>query len=164
MRKKKLLQNLYLKLRNSTSFFYQAIEIVVDCILNRFKQKDHIDTLQKMAILLLKTLVDEDFDHELRQIFQFFSSELHKFKLETQLKTLIYIVDETEVAITITLSLNASQKLLVSELLKLVTPMLNVPATNAVSERSCSTLHKFKLYLRSSITQELSFFLNYCYL
>ena len=26
-------------------FFYQAIEIVVDCILNRFQQKDHIETL-----------------------------------------------------------------------------------------------------------------------
>ena len=48
--------------------FYQAIEIVVNCILNRFQQKDHIETLQKMAILLLKALRDEDFDHELQQM------------------------------------------------------------------------------------------------
>ena len=34
-------------------FFYQATEIVVNCILNRFQQKDHIEILQKMAILLL---------------------------------------------------------------------------------------------------------------
>ena len=88
-----------------------------------------------------------------------FSSDLHKFKLETQLKTLIHIVDEKQVAIkdaiTIISSLNASQKLLVSEVLKLVKLILTVPATNAVSERSCSTLHRFKFYLRSSITQEL---------
>ena len=66
MRKKKLLFNLYLKLRNTNFFFfYQAIEIVVICILNRFQQKDHIETFQKMAILLLKALRDEDIDHEL---------------------------------------------------------------------------------------------------
>ena len=49
-----------------------------------------------------------------------FTSDLHKLKLETQLKTLTHIVDEKQVAIkdvtTIISSLNASQKLLVSEL------------------------------------------------
>ena len=88
-----------------------------------------------------------------------FSSDLHKFKLETQLKTLIHIVDKKEVGIkdawTITSLLNASQKLLVSEVLQLVKLILTVPATNAVGERSCSTFRRFKTYLRSSMTQEL---------
>ena len=44
-------------------FFCEAIEIVFNCIRNRFQQKDHIETLQKMEILLLKGLRDEDFDH-----------------------------------------------------------------------------------------------------
>ena len=52
VRKQKHLQNLYLKLKN-TFIFYQAIEIVVNCIRNRFHQKDHIEALQKMEILLL---------------------------------------------------------------------------------------------------------------
>ena len=105
-------------------FFYQAIEIVVNCIRNRFQQKDHIETLQKMEILLLKALRDEDFDHKLQQMSSFFSNDLHKFKLETQIKIFTYIVDEKQVGIKdpikIILSLNASQKLLVSEVLKLV--------------------------------------------
>ena len=85
---------MYLKLRNTTTiFFYQAIEIVVNCTRNRFQQKNHIETLQKIEILLLKTLSDKDFDHELQQISSSFSSDLHKFKLETQLKTLTRIVD-----------------------------------------------------------------------
>ena len=54
----------------------------------------------------------------------FFSSDLHKVQLETQLKTLTHIVDEKQVgikdAMTIMSTLNASQKLLVSEVLKLV--------------------------------------------
>ena len=112
-----------------------------------------------MAILLLKALRDEDFDHELQQMSSFFSSDLHKRKLETQLKTLTHIVDEKQVgikdAITIISSLNASEKLLISEALKLVKTILTEPATNTVSERSCSTLHRFKFYLRSSVTQEL---------
>ena len=114
-------------------FFYQAIEIVVNCIRNRFQQKDHIETRQKMAILLLKALRDKDFDHELQQMSSFFSSDLHKVKLGTQLKILIHIVDEKQVkikdAITIISSLNASQKLLVSEVLKLIKLILTVTLT-----------------------------------
>ena len=86
------------------------------------------------------------------------SSNLHKFKLKTQLKTLTHTVVEKQVAIkdatTIISSVNASQKLLVSEMLRLVKLILTVPATTAKSERLFSTLHRFTFYLRSSITQE----------
>ena len=102
---------------------------------------------------------NEDFDHEFQQMCSFFSSDLHKFKFETQLKTFTHIVNEKQAAIkdaiTIITSLNAPEKLLVSEALKLVKLILTVPATNAVSERSYSTLYRFKFYLRSPITQEL---------
>ena len=111
-----------------------------------------------MEILLLKALREEDFGHKLQQRSLFFSSELHKFKLETQLKPSTRIVDEKVVgvkdAITIILSLNASQKLLVFEVFKLVKLILIVPATNAVNERSFSILRRFKTYLRSSMSQE----------
>ena len=83
---------------------------------------------------------------------------MDKFKVETQLATLKHIVDEKQVgikdAIKIISSLNASQKLLASEVLKLVKLILLVPATNAASERSCSSLRRVKTYLRSSLTQE----------
>ena len=63
----------------------------------------------------------------------------------------------------IILSLNVSQKLVVSEVLKLVKLILTVLATNAVSKSSCPTLRWFKSYMRSSITQEQEH-LNSCYL
>ena len=69
-----------------------------------------------MDILLLKALHDEDFDHELQKMYSFFSSDLHKLKIESQLKTLTHIVDEKQVGIIS--SLNTSQKLEVSEVLK----------------------------------------------
>ena len=146
MRKKKLLQNLYLKLRNTTSiFFCQVIEIAVNCIRNRFHQKDHIETLETIE------LCEEDFGHELQQMSSFISSDLHKFKLEDQLKTLTHIVDQKQVgikyAITTIWSLTASQRLLASEVLKIVRLILTVPDTNTVSERSCSILRRFRTYL-----------------
>ena len=77
-------------------------------------------------------------------IFLLYSNDLDKFKLETQIKTFKNIVDEKQVgikeAIKIISSLNASRILLVSEVLKLVKLILLVPTTNAVSERSRSTL------------------------
>ena len=40
-----------------------------------------------------------------------------------------------------------------SEVVILIKLLLIVPATNAVSERSCSTLHRIKTYLRTTIIQ-----------
>ena len=72
-------------------------------------------------------------------ISSLFSNDLGKFKLETQIKTFKNIVDEKQVgikeAIKIISSLNASRKLLVSEVLKLVKLILLVPTTNVASER-----------------------------
>ena len=83
---------------------------------------------------------------------------MDKFKLEAQLKTLTHIVDERQVGIKdatkIISSLNASQKLLVSELHRLIKLILLAAATNAISERPCSMLCRVKINLRSSMTQE----------
>ena len=74
-----------------------------------------------------------DLGHDLQQMSSLFCRDLYKFKLETQLKTLTYIVDEKQVkikdAVTIISSLNASQKLLVSEVLKLIKLILTVTLT-----------------------------------
>ena len=72
--------------------FHQAIDMAVNFIRNRFQQKDNIETLQTKEILLLKTLREESFGHELQQMSSFLSSDLYKFKLETQLTNLIHIV------------------------------------------------------------------------
>ena len=86
-----------------------------------------------------------------------FSSDVTKFKFETQIKTLKNIVDEKQAgikeAIKIISSLNALRKLLVSEVLRVIKQILLVPTTDAASERSRSTLGRVKTYLRSFMTQ-----------
>ena len=49
-----------------------------------------------MEIILLKAFSEEDIGHELQQMSSFDTSNLDKFKLETELKTLIHIVDENK--------------------------------------------------------------------
>ena len=134
--------------KNTTTIFYEAIEIVVNCIRNRFQQKDLFETLEAMKILFLKVLHEEDFGHELSANVFVFSSDLHKFKLETQLKTLTHINDEKNVGIkdfttvkSILIIIKWISKT-VSEVLKLVKLISTVTAT-----RSSSTLRRFKTYL-----------------
>ena len=145
-------------------YFYQAIETVVNCIRNTFQQKNHIETLETIEMLLLEALREEDFGHELQQMSSFISSDLHKFKLEAQLKTLTHIVDQKQVgikdAITTISSLNAPQKLLVHEVLKIVKLILTVPVTNAVSERSRSMLLRLPVIIYDSRTSDFLF--NFC--
>ena len=63
---------MYLQLRNTTVKFYiKQFDIVVNCIRDRFQQKDYIETLQAMEMLLLKVFREEYFGHELQQIFVF---------------------------------------------------------------------------------------------
>ena len=105
--------------------FYQTIDMVTNCICDRFQQKDYVETFQTMENLLLKALLEEDFGLEFQQIFSFFGSDQDKFKLETQLTTLTHIIDEKEVEIK-----------------------------DAIKVISCSSLRRDKTYLQSSMTQK----------
>ena len=69
--------------------------MVVNCIHDGFQQKDYIGTLQAMGMLLLEAFREEDVGHELQRMSSFFRSDLHKFKLETQLKTLMHLLMKT---------------------------------------------------------------------
>ena len=73
------------KKKHYRQLFYQAIDTVVNFIRNRFRLKEYIE----------KDFGEEDFGRELQRMFSFFSSDLDK--LETQLRTLMHIVDEKQV-------------------------------------------------------------------
>ena len=134
MGEEKLLQNLYLQLRSTTTKFLS-------------QQKYYIETLQAMEILLLKALREEDFGHELQQYLRFLA--MSQINLNQRPKK--NIVDEkqfgTKKATNIISPLNASRKLLVSEVLKLVKLILLAPTINAAIGRQRSMLCGVKTYL-----------------
>ena len=58
------------------TIFYQATDMVTNCIRDRFQQKDYVETFQTMENLKsLKALREEDFGLELKQIFSLFGSD-----------------------------------------------------------------------------------------
>ena len=88
---------MFLLLRNTTVKFYiKQFDMVINSIRDRFQQKDYIETLQTVEMPLLKVFCEEDFGPELQQISLFLSSDLDKFELEAQLKTLAHIVEENK--------------------------------------------------------------------
>ena len=99
--------------------------------------------------------------HELQQMSSIFSSDLHKVKLGTQLNILTHIVDEKQFkikdVITIISSLNASQMLLVSEVLRLVKLILTAPAHDQTGQ-----IQNLRAIIFDSRTSKFLF--NSCYL
>ena len=75
-------------------FYIKQLICFFNCIRDRFQQNHYIETLQTMERRLVKVLREEDLSHKLQQISSFYSSDLNKLKLETQLKTLTHLVDE----------------------------------------------------------------------
>ena len=53
--------------------------------------------------------------------------------------------------------LDTIKRMLVADVIKLVKLILVIPAANAVSERSFSSLKGIKTYLRSEITNNISY-------
>ena len=83
-------------------------------------------SVAKFLVPLLSNYSRSVAPDELHQMSSFCSSDLDKFKLETQLKTLIHIADENKLV------------------LKLIKLILLVPANIVVSERPYSTLRGVK--------------------
>ena len=91
------------------------------------------ETLQTMEKLLFKSVAWKKCWSWTLAISLLFNNDLDQFKLENQIKTFENIADEKQVgekeAIKIISSLNASRKLLLSEITKLVKVTLSVPTT-----------------------------------
>ena len=106
-----------------------------------------------MKILLLKALHEENFGHEIQQMFSFFSIDLHKIKIRDPTENFDpycwWKVSCNKSCHNNILSLNTSQKLLVSEVLKLLklinsTLYQNLPAIIYDSRTSCLILATYK--------------------
>ena len=119
---------MYLHLRSTTAKIFDLAEILL------WNSSDNGNTA-------FKSVAWRRFWPWTLAISLLFSSDLDKFKLETQIKTFKnswWKKAGIKEAIKIILSLSASRKLLVSEVLKFVKLILLVPTTNAVSKRSRS--------------------------
>ena len=114
---------------------------MVGCIKKRFEQNDYISYYSKLENLLLDAVRGK-----------------LKLQLETQLCSLpdLFKADEDNdipAIINKFQKMSKAMRMYFSEVVILIKLLLSAPATNAVSERSCSTLRRIKSYLRTTMSQ-----------
>lgn len=135
--------------------FFEAIDLIVRCIKDRFNQPG-FQVYSKLEKLLLNAANKRSIDSEFDEIIKLYGSDFNPPVLKTQLQIL-----STKFATPV--SFSAVKKFLVdlgeaqsvlSEVVKLVSLILVMPATNATSERSFSALKRVKTYLRTSMKQQ----------
>ena len=138
--------------------YFEALDLVVACIQERFDQPGY-RTYSKLESLVLKAAQSCTYEEELTFVLDTYSSDFNASSLKMQLE--IFATDFTTTSSPVTLAdivtyakgLTPSQKELISEVCTLLKLILVIPATNAVSERTFSTLRRVKSYLRSTMSQ-----------
>ena len=108
--------------------------------------------------LLLKSVKGEKCEKELESVKGLYKGDFNAYSLDSQLELLPQVLGARKVSvgnmdvkdlIDFFQKLESPDKLLLSEVIKVVKILLVMPATNAISERSFSALKRMKMYLRS---------------
>ena len=137
---------------------FQTLDVVINCIESRFDQLGY-RSYSRLESLLLKAAKKKYFTEDLNCLW----FDLERNSLKVRLESLAINKEETTPILKdVTAYLKEFDKNswdYFSEVFMLVKLILVVPATNALSERSCSALTRLKTYLRTTMCQER---LNHC--
>ena len=132
--------------------------MIINCIKNRFEQPGY-KVYRQLQDLLLKAARHEEYTAEFDFVTKFYGSDFNSHLLKTQLEVYSGTFEQSvqvtlEDIFSIMKKLTSTQKELMSEVCTLTKLVLVMPATNAISERSFSTLRRVKTYLRSTMKQD----------
>ena len=147
--------------------YFEAIDLVVNCIKDRFQQPGY-EVYCNLEQLLLKACQREDITSNLDYVCSFYKDDFQPEFLRTQLLTFgldfqriqreAYGDNDKKPTIfdikEYFTSLTTAQKSLLSQVCLVIKLVLVMPATNATSERSFSALRRVKSYLRSTMSQQ----------
>ena len=138
--------------------FFEALDLIICGIQTRFDQPGY-QVYCKLENCLLKAANKENFDKELQFVTEFYGDDLNIDQLRLNLDIMSQNLPKSNgryslhcVAVYLR-NLTPIQRVLVSQVCTLVSLILVLPATNATSERSFSTLQRINTFLRSSMTQ-----------
>ena len=137
------------------AIYYESLDTVMCCIKHRFEQEGY-QMYSKLENLLLNSKPDAS---QIEEAAIFYGTDFDKDKLIAQLQTFhsnYHIKKDMCIKdfITFVKEMTGGQKQLLSEVVTVVRLLLVMPATNAASERSFSSMRRIKTYLRSSMLQE----------
>lgn len=143
--------------------YFEVIDLAVNGITNRFEQPGYAK-YTKLESLLLKAAIREDYSEELEAVTSFYHSDIDAAQLSMQLEILeasFSEITETLQSVKATIhdvlqflrGLSDSQRLLMQQVCNVARLLLTLPATNATSERTFSTMRRLMTYLRSTMSQ-----------
>ena len=138
--------------------FFEALDLVICGIKTRFDQPGYI-LYSKLEDLLVKAANKEGYDEELKFVTDFYKEDFDPGQLSMQLNVMSCSIpfDSSPHNLASILqflrSISDPQRALMSEVCTLASLILVMPATNATSERSFSSLRRVKSYLRATMTQ-----------
>ena len=139
------------------SIYYEALDLLVCGIKGRFDQPGY-KLYSNLETLLVNAANNEKFDEEFKFVVDFYKDDFDADQLRMQLDILSANFPHESVhnlhdVMPYLKEISPVQRSLMSEVCKLASLILVMPATNAVSERSFSALRRLKSYLRSTMTQ-----------
>ena len=125
--------------------YYEAVDLVVNCIGARFDQPGY-QTYKNVESLLLNAANGESFDGEFQKVTDFYKDDFNSGLLRTQLESLNASFKENKDISRVDMkavlkyfrSTLPVYRTFCSEVIKLLKLILVMPATNAISERSFS--------------------------
>lgn len=136
--------------------YYEALDVVIASINRRFDQPGY-NMYKNLESLLVEAANGCAFEEHLETVTTFYKEDLNRSLLSAQLQNFStqFAVQTKERAGEVLLAecleyfrgLSSSQKEFYSEVGQLVCLILVMPATNAVSERTFSTMRRLKTYL-----------------
>ena len=140
--------------------YFEAVDLVVNCIRARFDQPGY-QIYKNVESLLLNAANGESFDEDFQKVVDFYKDYFNSGLLPTQLESLNASFKETKDISRVDMkailkyfrSTLPVYKSFYSEVIKLLKLILVMPTTNAISERSFSALKRPKTYLRTTMTQ-----------
>lgn len=141
--------------------YFEALDLIATCISTRFDQPG-FKVYYNIQNLLLKAAQGVEYTFELDYVTKFYGSDFNAELLKTQLEVFSASQSSTPPVKEIHLSdvlnffttMTSAQRDLLSEVCQVFQLLLVMPATNAVSERSFSSLRRVKTYLRSTMAQD----------
>ena len=133
--------------------YFETLDVVTTCVKDRFEQEGYKIYKQLEQLLITKGQGNNE------ELIKFYGDDFEGEMLQTQLQ-LFHDNYSIEPCMSvhnlhqIVIGMSSAEKTLFSQVVKLLRLLLVMPATNAVSERSFSSMCRIKTYLRSTMSQE----------
>ena len=132
------------------SIYFQTLDMMINCTENRFDQLGYRSYL-RLESLLLKAASKKNLREDFNFVCDLYKDDFERNSLKVQLESLAINIEETaptlKDAVAYLKKLDKNSWDYFSEVFTLVKLILVVPATNTLSERSCSALWRLKTYL-----------------